>query len=1131
MNPSESQQNLLSNEARAPSVASLQAPAEYSLGSIEKHFLLSAERGDCATVKRLLEEHKDHPELLNINCVDPLNRSALIAAIENENIELIRLLLELGIQVKDALLHAIKEEYVEAVEILLEWEERTHVAGQPYSWEAVDRSSSNFTPDITPLILAAHKNNYEILKILLDRGATLPTPHDARCGCDECVVSSEQDSLRHSQSRINAYRALTSSSLIALSSRDPLLTAFELSWELRRLSRMEQEFRSEYNEMRELCQTFATSLLDHARTSHELEVMLNYNPTGENWEPGERQTLDRLKLAIKYKQKQFVAHPNVQQLLAAIWYDGLPGFRRKSMIGQLIEVGKLGAMFPVYSSIYMMAPTSKMGLFMKKPFVKFICHSSSYAFFLMLLGMASQRVEYLAIELFGNAWMREILAGWKRRERGCIPGFVESGVIIYIISLLFGEMKSLWSDGLLEYVSDLWNIVDFVQNVFYVIWISLRLTAWFVVQREYWSGSDPWYPRDQWDAFDPMLLSEGAFAAGMIFSFLKLVHIFSVNPHLGPLQISLGRMIIDIIKFFFIYTLVLFAFGCGMNQLMWYYADLEKMKCYHLPSGLPDFDNQEKACSIWRRFANLFETSQSLFWASFGMVDLMSFDLTGIKSFTRFWALLMFGSYSVINVIVLLNMLIAMMSNSYQIISERADTEWKFARSHLWMSYFEEGDTVPPPFNMIPTSKSFNKVLACGNKGRPTRSIIKKSREKALARHDTVMRLLIRRYVTAEQRKRDDFGITEDDVMEIRQDISTLRYELIDILKQNGMRTPDIDKQEAALSGKKGRVMERRLQKDFQIGIVEGIVNAVITSEKEPKDVFSQIARAIGKRSSGTSKKDWNAVVRQNTVARDPIGSTNEAFIRQSRRSLRRHLSNFPDSDLASMDPDRLLEYNPNLSVVSPTTRIAYAKFIMSRIKTDEKVAATGEGGSNSANASQRSSTRVRSNEPLQRQPTATPSLAGSLSESIRKGMIKSMSTNSFDKAGEAGAAGLEVKGTEHRSPTPIPEDPSEEDAARNKSNGSPPNPKPDSSSNPAPHESGKKDEEDKQKEETKKPENDSSKESKSEEAPRAASVSKAKETAKSPAVTAEPESGPPVATTKLRGKSKATGQMMGGWI
>jgi transient receptor potential cation channel subfamily C len=48
------------------------------------------------------------------------------------------------------------------------------------SWEAVDCSSSTFTPDITPLILAAHTNNYEILKILLDRGATLPMPHDVR---------------------------------------------------------------------------------------------------------------------------------------------------------------------------------------------------------------------------------------------------------------------------------------------------------------------------------------------------------------------------------------------------------------------------------------------------------------------------------------------------------------------------------------------------------------------------------------------------------------------------------------------------------------------------------------------------------------------------------------------------------------------------------------------------------------------------------------------------------------------------------------------------------------------------------------------------------------------------------------
>lgn len=81
----------------------------------------------------MIAENKNNESgQLNINCVDPLNRTALIAAIENENIELIRILLEAGIKVNDALLHAISEEYVEAVELLLYHEETIHETGKPY---------------------------------------------------------------------------------------------------------------------------------------------------------------------------------------------------------------------------------------------------------------------------------------------------------------------------------------------------------------------------------------------------------------------------------------------------------------------------------------------------------------------------------------------------------------------------------------------------------------------------------------------------------------------------------------------------------------------------------------------------------------------------------------------------------------------------------------------------------------------------------------------------------------------------------------------------------------------------------------------------------------------------------------
>lgn len=62
---------------------------------------------------------------------------------------------------------------------------------------------------------------------------------------------------------------------------------------------------SHFQEMRAGVQDFVTSLLDHVRTSTELEVMLNFNhePSNEIWTPGKRQTLERLKLAIRFKQK------------------------------------------------------------------------------------------------------------------------------------------------------------------------------------------------------------------------------------------------------------------------------------------------------------------------------------------------------------------------------------------------------------------------------------------------------------------------------------------------------------------------------------------------------------------------------------------------------------------------------------------------------------------------------------------------------------------------------------------------------------------------------------------------------------------------------------------------------------
>ena len=190
---------------------------------------------------------------------------------------------------------------------------------------------------------------------------------------------------------------------------------------------------------------------------------------------------------------------------------------------------------------------------------------------------------------------------------------------------------------------------------------------------------------------------------------------------------------------------------------------------------------------------------------------------------------------------------------------EKADTEWKFARSKLWISYFEDGGTVPPPFNIIPTPKTvfyffrwiWNKLftlrrtkmtkehmisikvcscaslkncLLCGGRGNSNalekfwslemfvillkifqRRVSQVSeRDKKYQVWETsiqefcnlidwivqeIMRNLVRRYVTQEQRKAENEGVTEDDVNEIKNDISAFRFEMIEIMRASGMNT------------------------------------------------------------------------------------------------------------------------------------------------------------------------------------------------------------------------------------------------------------------------------------------------------------------------------------------------------
>lgn len=92
-------------------------------------------------------------------------------------------------------------------------------------------------------------------------------------------------------------------------------------------------------------------------------------------------------------------------------------------------------------------------------------------------------------------------------------------ILAWVSGLIWSEVKQLWDVGLSEYVNDMWNVIDFVTNSLYVATVALRIVAYYRVQKENEDQKEGFteLQREEWDTWDPMLISEGLFSAANIF--------------------------------------------------------------------------------------------------------------------------------------------------------------------------------------------------------------------------------------------------------------------------------------------------------------------------------------------------------------------------------------------------------------------------------------------------------------------------------------------------------------------------------------------------------------------------------------------------------------------------------------
>jgi len=126
---------------------------------------------------------------------------------------------------------------------------------------------------------------------------------------------------------------------------------------------------------------------------------------------------------------------------------------------------------------------------------------------------------------------------------------------------------------------------------------------------------------------------------------------------------------------------------------------------------------------------------------------------------------------------------------------------------------------LPPPFNVLPSVKWVIRVFRKSSKAIDRqRSKVsgvtfrfyfhflfkliilclpqKRQEEEQYSKYDNTMRSLVWRYVAAMHRKFEHNPVTEDDINEVKNEISTMRYEMLEIFENSGLDVSSANKKE-----------------------------------------------------------------------------------------------------------------------------------------------------------------------------------------------------------------------------------------------------------------------------------------------------------------------------------------------
>lgn len=246
-------------------------------------------------------------------------------------------------------------------------------------------------------------------------------------------------------------------------------------------------------------------------------------------------------------------------------------------------------------------------------------------------------------------------------------------ILLEWVLLFFGfgyfvnEVQQLFGSGLIDYLSEGWNKFDMAICVNVLIIAACRGPIW----------KDEWF-----DILNYIYIT--AMVSTSVLMWVRALFVFSFVPALGPLLITLRKMIIDIINFSILSIVFLFGFYFAFNFIIFGDENFQEGTC--------EPDEIEGFVSTSQIMLRIFQG---------GLSGEPTVNFSCLEPDRRLFAEIMASLHVLISGVVLVNLLIAMMGSTYQAVKENSDAEYVFQRVQVRWSYSQSANDTPPPLNLI----------------------------------------------------------------------------------------------------------------------------------------------------------------------------------------------------------------------------------------------------------------------------------------------------------------------------------------------------------------------------------------------------------------------------------------------